>query len=247
MDIKMVMHSTVPWENKLETLMDVFDSHSLWCPDRWDITERTRHAFNVKNFSDMLSIWKERKGIFFKRKYPKYWISLEWWSNAKLPGRFSMGLDEKFFHETSQTNSFLDFAKDIFIWGNMLYGFICHQNDYEKKNILRKPTMINEKLVTVGGVNPLESLSGIYWGNFFGKDYVQWFGTKKIESTPCYGLEKIGTNGLLVISSESPLDYENPTTIQKEKSILDYLDKDTFFNIENPTKKCITPFTFQTG
>ncbi len=241
MEIKLVMYSTVPWDNRLGNLVALLANHSEFLPDTWGITEKGRHPFDITDEANIEKLWIEKKGILFKKKKPRLWISVEWWPNAKSPGRFSMGITDNYFRDQEHVKYFLDFAKDIFRWGEMVYGFSCHREDYEHKNVLSQPSIINGKLVTTVEFNIQGCLPAIYWANFFGHRYVEWFSIDVLQSAPCY-VETINDVGILLLSSASPLDFAEGTTRLTEGAMLDHIGRDSFFDKNNPTKPCKTPF-----
>ena len=241
MRIKLVLFSMTPWDASLESLICLLEHQNEFQPDKWGITEPLRHAFSTTTLDAMKEVWRQRKGLLLKKTSPSYWLSLEWWTNVRHPGRLGMGIDDRFFTSQEHIQAFLDFSKALFAWGNMIYGFAAHEHEYEEQNVLLVPTMVEGKLIKVGGTDIRKCLPGVYWANFFGKECVQWFGESLFPSAPCYKREPLPGEGWLVLTASTPLAYERDESRRLKSALRNHLGEDAFFDRTKPTRPCRSP------
>lgn len=120
------------------------------------------------------------------------------------------------------------------------YGFLTMEEDHKQKNFLVTKTDTETRTRFVG--NNLEvCLPGIYFGNYFGPLYVDFFGAERLQSTPCYYRTPL-PEGAWYVQVSDDLDYHKT---EKGKAAtdaaLDYLGRDTFFDIRDPMRRCTVP------
>jgi hypothetical protein len=95
--VKLICYTISTWRERLPHFVAIFAEQPIFRPDTWGINEPMDITFSTENYEQMEDIWIERKGLLFKRRAPNMWLSLEWWSEAKHPGRLSLGIEESFF------------------------------------------------------------------------------------------------------------------------------------------------------
>ena len=156
-----------------------------------------------------------------------------------------MGIEDEFFANQKHIQAFLDFSKALFAWGDMVYGFAAHEHEYEEQNVLPAPIMIEGKLIKVGGTDIRKCLPGVYWANFFGKEYVQWFGENLFLSTPGYKKEPLPGEGWLVLTASTPLAYDHDEPRRLKSALRRHLGEEAFFDRTNPTRPCRSPYRSQ--
>lgn len=242
MEIKLTLYSMSPWEERLESLVAFLCAQTVFRPERWGPVEPVRRAFTPDDLSDMQENWNRLCGLMFKGRKPKFWIDTLWLPQCKRPGWFSMGVEEKFFKSSDNVRAFLEFATGVYQWGDMVYGFACHRQDYERKNVLPRPTMVGGREVSVGGTDITRCLPGIYWANFFGRTCVEWFGEERIRSAPCHALEDLPDGGALILTADTPAAYGERRVQQIEARLRDHLGANAFFDKRRPTRPCRSPF-----
>ena len=239
MEIDLVLFSMTPWNDKLDSLIRLLERQHEFHPDKWGITEPLRYAFSTATLDAMEEVWRQREGLLLEKKtFPSYWLSLEWWTNARHPGRLAMGIEDKFFANQEHIQAFLDFSEALFAWGDMVYGFAAHEHEYEEQNVLSAPTMIDGKLISVGGTDIRKCLPGVYWANFFGEKYVRWFGENLFLNAPCYKKEPLPGGGWLVLTASTPLAYERDEPRRLELALRRHLGEEAFFDKTRPTRPC---------
>lgn len=236
------------WRGRMKGLFRILNTHELFRPVRWGPSEPVRRPFVPEALPEMEYLWEKRRGLMFKSsKKPKYWMDCIWLNNLPYAPDAGLwgGVEEHFFKRDENVEEFLAFAKDIFAWGEMLYGYACHQLDYKAKNEYQR---IEDwgggvKMLAEGAwaTNLYECLPGIYWANFFSKLYVDWFGLERMLTAPCHRREVLPGGGILLLTAPSPLDYDKSEVKELERALVKHLGEDAFFVRQDPKRPCRTP------
>ncbi|HXK44196.1 MAG TPA: hypothetical protein PKV82_15360 [Anaerolineae bacterium] len=242
MDVKLIMYAFSSWQDRLEILLKILDQWQQFRPQKWGMREPLKNTVSLDDYGNMEAVWNERKGMLFQRVAPHIWLSLEQWSNARIPNRLSMGVEVSFFEDMTNIQCFLDFSGALFEWGNMVYGFAVHEKAYEQKNVLSAPVMIDGKLIKVGGNDIRYCLPGIYWANFFSRTYIEWFGQDRFLTAPCYQRLSLPFDGSLLLTAATPLHYHLETVQHQERVLQKHLGEDAFFDRSKPDRPCRSPY-----
>lgn len=236
------------WRGRGEALAHLLYSYEIFRPVRWGPSEPVRRPFTPEVFPQIAQLWDKHHGLMFKRpQKPKFGIDSWWFTNLPhAPAAQLWGsVEERFFKKEENIQAFLALTKDLFAWGNMLYGYACHRADYEAKNGYQavEDWGGGVKMLAEGAwaTNLYECLPGIYWANFFGKLFVDWFGRERMLSAPCYHCEELSGGGILLLTAPSPLDYDKPEVKELERALRKHLGEDAFFTREDPERPCKTP------
>jgi hypothetical protein len=248
MSIKLSFESMSPWEERLESLVTLLSGQVLFRPEKWGLTEDRLQVFKQDDLPLMQETWDRYHGISFNSRKPDSYMMLKWWPECKIPGWFAMGIDDDgFFASPDNVQAFLEFATSIYQWGDMVHGYACHQQDFDCKNTLPRPTKIDGKSISTGGMDIYRCLPGIYWANFFGERYVQWFGESKLATAPCFERRTLPDGGVLLLSASTPLDYTNAKVQRRERAMRLHLGKRAFFDKAHPKRSCRSPFDRETS
>jgi hypothetical protein len=242
MFIDLTLHSMSPWEDRLGSLIALLSDQALFRPDKWGLTEDRLRVFTSSDLPLIQQTWDRYHGIRFRVQPANFLMMFEWWPKCEIPGWFSMGVDVGFFTSPGNIQAFLEFATSICWWGDMVHGYACHWQDFERKNTLPEPTMIEGKLIATGGVDIRRCLPGIYWANFFGESYVQWFGADTLTSAPCFERRPLPKGGVLLLSAPTPLDYTKADVQRRERAMRRHLGEEAFFDKKNPKRSRRSPF-----
>lgn len=243
--VNLNLFSTANWQDEdIESLVLLLDSRSSFRPEKWGFYEPLRSVFSRDVISDAQVRWKSKRGAILLFGINKYDVSMMIAKDLafKRPNWISVNLKDEFFTDEKQIEAFLDFAKQLFAWGKMIYGYASHRLAFERKNKLSVLTRIEGKLISIGGTDIRRCLPGIYWANFFGDQYVNWFGENKFWNLPSYTQQDLPKGGRLILSSGSPLDYEQSVVAERELSMRKELGERAFFDIKNPTRSTDSPF-----
>ncbi|MCX7682629.1 MAG: hypothetical protein N2508_11825 [Anaerolineae bacterium] len=251
--IDITMRSVHDWSNpeKAREFLEILVAEDdIFVPEKYDNREPERFVFDAKDLTKPIEIWTAHTAfLLLKRRKPFYsCLMIEW--VYREHGRFNRitgSVDERYFKTMDHITQFLSFVRHIYLWGPMVHGYICHTNDWNAKNYFGVPTRVaSGKMVSTGGLDLQEGLPGIYWANFFGPLYVNFFGREKFLTAPAYHKEELPDGGLLLLTAPSPLDYGRPEVRALEEAIMNHLGRDAFFEKAYPEKVCRVPqFTFE--
>jgi len=202
--------------------------------------------FELEALPKMQDYWNLHIPLIFRRRAaPQVRIEIVWFkAQAPLPPAVLDGgvMGTDFLAEPASLRVLLEFAKDIFAWGDMTYGIIYHPTAFLAQTKVRFPYRLKGMRIQKVGWRPHECLPGIYWANFFSKRYVDWFGEEKVRTAPCYAREDLPRGGVLLLTSASPLEYARPEVKELEQRLFVHLGEDAFFTPKNPTQPCRSPF-----
>lgn len=238
-------YSNATWKGRMQALIKLLMAQTLLRPDKighW-LDKKDAHELKLGQASHLEELWREAITVMFGKYDPQYWLHL--YRNMMIPKNphpdwLNMGLDMAFFANEGHGQHFLQFARDLYQWGDMVYGFVAHPKDYKAQTWLPQQVVIGNKLVGAVGQKVMEALPGIFWANFFGPDYVDWFGREKFDRLPCYRLEELPDGGRLVLTSPSPLAYD--TSGETQEAIKHYLGRLAFGDVQHPERPTISPF-----
>lgn len=229
----------------MQALLELLMAQTLLQPDKLgDLLDKDGLSLSLEQAPYLEEQWKEAIDASFCKYDPEYWLSL--YRNMMIPKNphpdwLNMGLDMAYFTVEQHTEHFLHLAKSLYQWGDMVYGFVAHPKDYKAQTWLPQQVIIGNKLVgAVGDNEVMNALPGIFWANFFGPDYVDWFGREKFDRLPCYRLEELPDGGRLILTSPSPLEYD--ASGETQETIKSYLGRPAFGDVQHPERPTISPF-----
>ena len=253
-DIIMNMKSSKDWSTakKAQEFVDILLSEDdFLLPQYYYGNERKRYVFESGNLEKLFDIWaSETAWLSLKRRKPfPTWMVIEEWRYREHEqfNQIMAGFDEHYLTKEDKVSKLVSCAKRLYVWGDIIHGYICHELDWNVKNYFGVETKVaSGRFVVTGGLRLQEGLPGIYWANFFGPIYVDFFGREKFLTVPAYHKEELPDGGFLVLTAPSPLDYDRPEVRVLEEAILDHLGRDAFFEKAYPEKLCRVPhFTFE--
>ncbi|HEU4713186.1 MAG TPA: hypothetical protein VFS76_16560 [Pyrinomonadaceae bacterium] len=205
----------------------------IYLPEKWDNEQRAklRRPFDPASQHELIQEWtrpEEWKIIFFTRKRPPIEMSVDIkrFSHAKF-NKFSAYIDERHFKGgSSAQKELLDFTIEMSLIARTDYGFIAHKRQERRQSPV---------------LTPAERLSGIYWANFFGRPYIEFFGREKLLATPCYEVREISADLILLLTSDSlnaPEMLDNDEVVNQIKA---YLNQNAFAGPNFPDESCSVP------
>jgi len=125
-------------------------------------------------------------------------------------------IEEPWLRLSNHLQCYLAIAKRIYEITNSAFGYIQSRDLIEYESLER-------------------CLQGPYWANFYGPEYVEMFGKKKVETMPCYKLEWLPDGGALVLLCENPFDFDTEENRKKAKAIKKHLGRRYFYRRFLPT------------
>lgn len=251
--VRFVIRSLADWsrpEKAEQFLQMLISEDDIFLPEKYDNREPERFSFDAADITRAVEIWTGPTAwLLLKRRKPFHMTTtVEWvYKEQRRFNEIRGSVDARVFEHEEGVGKFLRFAKRVWIWGEATHGYVCHESDWNAKNRFGRPTRVSSgRLVWTGGVDLRQGLPGIYWANFFGPQYVDFFGSQKLPSVPAYHKEKLPDGGFVILTARSPLDFGTPAVHALEQAVVDHLGRDAFFQKDNPEKQCRTPiFAFK--
>lgn len=236
------------WQNFVSLLISEKD----FTPVRYDPDEEPpRYELDTSDLSGLMQILTTRSQNVLLERYDPYYMFYTVDTGTLMsagPVNFEhLTAEKKYFEETGGSEAFLSFSKKMFALFGAYYGRIYHWQDKRQQNKILKyfppghPSAGEIYSETGFGGDTRKGIPGVYWANFFGRIYVDTIGRGKFLTAPCYRREELPDGGFLLITSESPLDWDKPDVQELRKAMRDHLGYEYFCDIKNPDRRCKVP------
>jgi len=209
----------------------LFRHGGIYVPDKWDTEERTRRIFDPAELQQVVTEWTSSEDIrylFFYRSRPteiQMCIRLARFAHAKF-NDFSLRIRNNYFEDANALEEFLTFVVELCSTFSVDYGLIA-QSVQER---LQSPVL-----------TPTERLPGVYWANFFGRPYIDFFGREKLLATPCCEVREISDNLILLLTADSPFRPEMLESNEVVNGIKKFLNQNAFPGPNFPDEECAVP------
>ena len=122
-------------------------------------------------------------------------------AEASRPHLMLFALHDRYFEQPANVEKFLVFASRLYDILSPVQGDIGHQRDRRNKcnkTVIQRALKIGSRTVEAEehrAINPSVGLSGIYWANFFGPAYVDFFSKYRIQSAPAFSKKELPDGG----------------------------------------------------
>ncbi|MDQ7827209.1 MAG: hypothetical protein RDV48_30730 [Candidatus Eremiobacteraeota bacterium] len=207
----------------------LIEQGEIFVPDRVFHPWRTRltgACFEGNNLDDAIRIWvNKRKNPNFichtinmwKEKPFRIFIIVCWNRGAHaLFNEIAFWIGSEYLSTGYGTEPLLRIGESLFDYTGGLYGFITRY-DAEESHFQRE--RLNEHL------------PGIFWAQFLGPLYIDFFGEERIKSAPCYDRKTLTNGGVFLQTAQFPTGQEAPEDRESEKILKDFLNHDAFQDI----------------
>jgi hypothetical protein len=133
---------------------------------------------------------------------------------------------------------FLSFSKKLYsAFDSFWFASIASDEELEEKRRLKwfRPDKDHKKggYIIEGspGIFLEKCIPGIFWGNYFGPFYVDWFGRDKFKTLPSVYKEEMPDGGIFFTIANSPFDWNTEEARQVADSVKKHLGADAFFDL----------------
>lgn len=228
------LHSTryLGKQDILERFLELLSRYNgVYLPQKWDTDERAKRVYDRSNLSDLIKEWtipKKTQFIFFSTKKPvevQMYFRFERHARAKF-NDFSLYIRDKHFDDRNRIKDFVSFVLEVASIISADYGLISHATQERRQSPV---------------LTPGERLPGIYWANFFGRPYIDFFGREKLLATPCHEVREINENLILLLTAESPYSSEMLDNDNVVNRVRAYLNQNAFPGPRFPDEPCAVP------
>lgn len=164
-----------------------------------------------KDVEEIARNWPRQKNIPFERRteYPSA-IALSMRKAANGYNLVNFWLNTDFFANLDHVQIFLDLCFRIYDLINTTYGYI-----HLTKDAISMSTVDDAKYgKTIVPINLNKGLPAIYWGNFFGSDYVSLIGKTKLMDLSIFRIAEMSDGGLFLRTTDSPLNINHEIQTQ---------------------------------
>ena len=180
--------------------------------------------------------------IFERTRKPYCRHSVEW---STLPHKaFSISryvVEDSFLRKAEHLEEWLEFTAGLLARHEAWYARFTLDEEGMAKNYLEWKTTRGQApspeyrvtgMIRGVGVKLEECIPGIFWGNYFGPFYVDWFGRGKFDDLPCVEKRWLDTGGIFFTTSATPFDWNTPAARQMQQAVKEHLGEEAFFDSE---------------
>ena len=149
--------------------------------------------------------------------------------------------EERFVRKPEGLEEWLDFVGGLLYRHQAWYAAFHLSEEWHAKNylvwravytIVQDQRETFERKATIGSM--LErGIPGIYWGNYFGPFYVDWFGRDKFEDLPCVEKRWLDSGGIFFTTASTPFDWNTNEARQLQQAAKEHLGQNAFFDCES--------------
>ncbi len=108
-----------------------------------------------------------------------------------------------------------------------------HQDEFRAKNIIERYDAGPKVKVKSGAPGPPECLTDLYWLNFFGELYVEFFGLERLMMAPAHQVKYL-ESGVWLATAATPFDFRKRDVRVRVEKINGFLGRDSFFDRNRP-------------
>jgi hypothetical protein len=214
----------------------------LMRPDKCSEVDPIRTPFDPTDLSKPIEWLVQPFGEFFYQKGRPIHMSGQMWNLKRGPdSRFPSPLftnkwtgqfDGKWAKKVG-IEKIESFVSEMFRVTASDFALLTSEIDLKAKNTA--PPIVSFK-----GLDPATGVPGLYWINFFSDQYAKWLGLEELpkELAVC---EKLAGGGVLLKFCESPDDCRSLEVLQKQRTAIEWLGPQKFFDIRFPDRKLDTP------
>ncbi len=206
----------------------LIEENEAFIPDRYHRiwkTELKGKRFDRNNLDDAVRIWISHTNspyyysstIRMRREKPFHiWIVVCWNRGPHaLFNEIAIWIGEEYLSMDYGTKPLLSLGESLYNYTGGLYGFITRYD-------LKAAHFLSERLNF--------NLPGIFWAQFLGPQYIDFFEEERIKNAPCYLRKTLPDGGVLLQTAEFPTGLEAPADRESENILRDNLDHDAFFD-----------------
>jgi hypothetical protein len=217
-------------------------SDGLMRPDKCSEHEPIRALFDPSDISQPILWLAKPHGTFFYRKGRPAYVAGEMWNLSHSPtARFPSPLftnywtgrlDGKWANRTG-IEKVEAFVFEMFRLTGSDFSFLTTEADLNAKN---RPT----NSYSYAGMDLATGIPGFYWINFFSSAYANWLGLHEVPKELAE-LERLAGGGISLKFCESAEDCRSLEVLQKQRTAIEWLGSQRFFDIRFPDRKQEVP------
>jgi hypothetical protein len=238
-------------EERATPLLKYLLQAGVFAPQYWGGLPPLRKRFTKETLPQAISLLVNRVGqetdlnkssgeiSLERRKRPEVSCRIEWIRGAHTP--FSKPfyyIEEEYTEDVGHLEAWLAFCWPLLGFHDAWFAAVCLDREWEDHNVLtyqkrRLPDWPDGYKVQHGvGTELQKGVPGVYWGTYFGPYYVDWFGRERFDTLPCVDKQELPTGGIFFTTAPTPFDWSEPETQAMQRSVMDHLGADAFFDMQ---------------
>jgi hypothetical protein len=214
----------------------------LMRPDKCSEYEPIRTPFDPADISRPIQWLAKTGGEFFYRKGRPVHVCGEMWnltrpSTARFPSplftNYWTGQFDGKWANRIGIDTVEDFVAEMFRVTRSDFAFLTSEVDLKAKNTAA--TSLSYK-----GMDPGSGVPGLYWINLFSDQYATWLGLRALPKELAE-LKELAGGGVSLKFCESPDDCRSLEVLQKQRTAIDWIGPEKFFDIRFLDRKATVP------
>jgi hypothetical protein len=237
--VKMFSAHSIASTNCAERFYDILDRWTF-TPTTFDKYEPIRQKWGCKDaFTDA---WKEEglrsfgQVLIRRSKRPAYYAdaSFQFGQNRirdNKPPYHGVSIYRINESELDDANQLISIADQLFVSLKMDYGFICLEEEYEAKNIIKNYRHPDGSLEPrrVVGMNWPHCIPCLYWVNYFGASYLHQGFAQDLLRSSLASISQVG-DGIRLLMNQHPRDFESEGAALEESELKTSMGQSWFFS-----------------
>jgi hypothetical protein len=252
LSVRIFSRKSFDTEKEASVLMDYLVHNPRFSPNRYgEFEPRSRLA--DENYSEVIKMIINKTGqelnssristsvVFERSEDPKCVYRVEW---SRLPHRAfdisNYSIHQEYISEEEMLSSWLDYSMGLVAIHDAWFSIFALGTETHEKNFLTwytqhprakdpKRGITNQRGI---GFDLMQGIPGVYWGNYYGPFYVDWFGHEKFDDLPCLKRSWLDNGGMFFTTAESPFDWNTPNAVRVQQTVKEHLGTDAFFDIQ---------------
>lgn len=179
--------------------------------------------------------------IFERSRYPSCNFIVDFGLSLYQPFSISnYRTEERFVRKPEGLEEWLDFVGGLLYRHQAWYAAFHLSEEWHAKNYLAWRALYStvqdrkEALERKASIGPRleKGIPGIYWGNYFGPFFVDWFGREKFGDLPCVEKRWLDSGGIFFTTASTPFDWNTNEARQVQQAVKEHLGQNAFFDCE---------------
>jgi len=213
----------------------------MMCPDKASKYEPIREPFDYTDISIPIRWLASGKDFLYRKGKPVY-VEGAMWNRTHPPGsrfpsppfsNYWTGQFDGKWAARIGMEKVEAFVSEMFRVTGSDFGLLTTAIDRKAKN--QGPMSYSYH-----GSDPESGIPGLYWVNFFSDYLAEWIGLATVPKEIAT-LKRLASGGWLLKFCESPDNCRDIDVLQKQRSAIEWLGSDKFFDIRFPDRKLSTP------
>lgn len=169
-------------------------------------------------------------------KNPECYYWLRWTTLAHEPfAQCSYSIHKDDIIDQGELDSWVEFMLKVIQTQKVWYARFALKEESRAKNFISYQTEESGGRTGIthraAGVDLAKGIPGVYWGNYFSKFYVDWFGKSEFLELDCHEMLWLKNGGVFFTVSETPFMWNQASMRTIEERIKQTLGYEAFFDL----------------